>query len=59
MERSHRNKVQKHFRRDLDGKRIICLDIPDDYAFMDDGLVRLLQARMSRHLPMRALNEGK
>jgi predicted protein tyrosine phosphatase len=52
MERSHRNKVQKRFRNDLNGKRIICLDIPDDYEFMDFGLVRLLEARMSRHLPM-------
>ena len=51
MERSHRNKVQKRFRSALDGKHIICLDIPDDYDFMDPGLVRLLRARMSRHLP--------
>lgn len=51
MERSHRNKVQKRFRTDLNGKRIICLDIPDDYEFMDPGLVRLIKARMIRHLP--------
>lgn len=54
MEKAHRSKVQKRFRRDLNGKRIICLDIPDDYAFMDPDLVRLLQSRMSRYLPARA-----
>ena len=52
MEKSHRNKVQKRFGRSLGKKRIICLDIPDDYEFMDPGLVRLLEARMARHLPM-------
>jgi len=52
MERAHRNKLQKRFRTDLHGKRIICLDIPDNYEFMDPDLIRLLQARMSRHLPM-------
>lgn len=52
MERSHRNKVQNRFRSALGNKRIICLDIPDEYEFMDPGLVRLLEARMIRHLPM-------
>ena len=51
MERAHRTKVQGRFRKALNGKRVICLDIPDDYDFMDEGLVRLLQGRMSRHLP--------
>lgn len=52
MEKTHRNKVQKRFNRALGGKRMICLDIPDDYDFMDPGLIRLLEARMARHLPM-------
>jgi len=51
MERVHRNKLQKRFRRMLADKRVICLDIPDEYEFMDPGLVRLLEARMARHLP--------
>lgn len=52
MERTRRIKVQKRFRTDLNGKRVICLDIPDDYEFMAPELVRLLVARMSRHLPI-------
>ncbi|MFZ5706124.1 MAG: low molecular weight protein tyrosine phosphatase family protein [Pseudomonadota bacterium] len=52
MERAHRSKVQKRFRRALGGKRVICLDIPDDYEFMDPELIRLLEVRMARHLPM-------
>jgi predicted protein tyrosine phosphatase len=57
MEKAHRNKVQKRFRSRLGGKRVVCLDIPDDYAFMDPDLVRLLQARMARYMPMAAPRE--
>lgn len=51
MERQHRAKVQRRFRAALRGQPIICLDIPDDYAFMQPELVALLKARMARHLP--------
>jgi predicted protein tyrosine phosphatase len=50
MEKVHRTKVQRDYRKVLDGKRVICLDIPDNYALMDPALVKLLQARLSRHL---------
>lgn len=51
MERQHRTKIQKRFRNALSGQRIICLDIPDDYDFMEPALVHLLKQRMARHLP--------
>lgn len=51
MEKQHRNKLQKRFAASLKSKRIVVLDIPDDYDFMDDELIRLLHARMRRHLP--------
>ena len=51
MERQHRSKLQKQFRTSLKDKRIVCLDIPDDYEFMDPDLVRLLEARLARHIP--------
>ncbi len=50
MERPHRNRLQKKFRKALRG-RVICLDIPDDYEFMDEQLVRLLKAKVIPHLP--------
>jgi predicted protein tyrosine phosphatase len=52
MEKSHRHKLQKRFRADLKDQRVICLDIPDEYEFMDEGLVRLLKAKVSRFLPL-------
>ena len=51
MEKSHRSKIQRGFRSSLGGKRMICLDIPDQYGFMDPQLVKLLQDRLRRHLP--------
>lgn len=51
MERRHRSKLAQTFRRDLRGKRIVCLDIPDDYDYMDAALVQVLETRVVRYLP--------
>ena len=51
MERAHRSRLCARYKADLGGKRVICLDIPDDYAFMDPELIRLLKAKVPRHLP--------
>jgi len=51
MERAHRKKMQMKFRAQLKNKRLICLDIPDNYQFMDDQLVALLKAKVPLHLP--------
>jgi predicted protein tyrosine phosphatase len=51
MEKAHRTKLTRQFRARLKDKRVVCLDIPDDYAFMDPALVRILENRVSRFLP--------
>jgi len=51
MEKAHRTKLSKKFRAHLDGKRVICLDIPDEYDYMDPVLVQLLRQKVSRFLP--------
>jgi predicted protein tyrosine phosphatase len=51
MEKAHRNKLLSKFREHLRDKRIVCLDIPDDFDYMDPELVRLLKARVPRFLP--------
>lgn len=48
MEKAHRNKLSKRFRKYLNGKRVVCLDIPDDYDFMQPELVKLLEVRVGR-----------
>jgi predicted protein tyrosine phosphatase len=50
MERAHRTKLQQRFGKSLGKARVVCLDIPDDYEFMDPALVRLLETRVQRYL---------
>jgi predicted protein tyrosine phosphatase len=50
MEKTHRSKLARNFRRHLNDKRVICLDIPDDYEFMDPTLVRILETKAGRFL---------
>jgi predicted protein tyrosine phosphatase len=50
MEKTHRTKLSRRFRKYLNGKRVICLDIPDDYDYMDLALVKLLEAKAGRFL---------
>jgi predicted protein tyrosine phosphatase len=57
MERAHLNKLRSKFRRSIGPRRIVCLDIPDEYEFMDPGLIQLLQAKMQRHLPSRPVED--
>lgn len=42
MEEKHKTQITAKFRRNLGGKRIYVLDIPDEYQFMDSELVDLL-----------------
>jgi len=46
MERAHRNKLARTFRPFLRDKRVVCLDIPDQFEYMDPALVRLLEAKV-------------
>ena len=51
MERRHAARLRQRFDPALfEGKRLVCLDIPDDYGFMDPDLVALLEAAVSEHL---------
>jgi predicted protein tyrosine phosphatase len=52
MEKQHRNKLQKNFKPELRSKHIVCLDIPDEYEFMSPDLIRLLNTKMARFLPI-------
>ena len=53
MERSHRNKVSKKFKSFLRNRKLVCLDIPDEYDRMDPVLVRLLEIGVSKHVRLR------
>ena len=51
MEKSHRTKLNRKFRRYLGGKRIVVLDIPDNYDYMDSVLVEMLKRRCAQYMP--------
>lgn|SRR5690606_16759604 len=52
MEKSHKQKVSQKFKALLEGKKLVCLDIPDNYERMAPALVRLLQNRVAKHVPL-------
>jgi predicted protein tyrosine phosphatase len=50
MEQDHRSKLSASFKSYLDKQRIVCLEIPDRYQFMDPELVRILRERVPKFL---------
>lgn len=50
MEKAHRKRLSTKFRRFLNGKRIICLDIPDNYEYMQAELIQLLEVKAGKFL---------
>ena len=50
MERVHRDKLSKMFRAHIKDQRVVCLDIPDRYGFMEPALIELLEAKVAPHL---------
>ncbi len=51
MEAAHGAKMKRAFGTQLRGKRVVCLDIGDDYTLMQPELVRLLWERVPRSVP--------
>ncbi len=50
MEKFHRSRLSRRYGKHLKAQRVICLDIPDKFAYMDERLVQLLKATVQRHL---------
>ncbi|MEA5574339.1 low molecular weight protein tyrosine phosphatase family protein [Calothrix sp. UHCC 0171] len=46
MEKVHRQKLSQKFQPFLKGKRIICLDIPDEYDYMNADLIKILKSKV-------------
>lgn len=54
MERSHKRRIATRFKEHLAGKRVVVLDIPDEYDFTDEALVRLLRRKVAPLLQLPA-----
>lgn len=48
MEKRQLARLRMLFPRLVPGKRLVCLDVPDDFKFMQDELVALLRSRIGR-----------
>jgi predicted protein tyrosine phosphatase len=48
MEKSHRVRLNKRFKKYLSGKRVVVLNIPDEYEYMEPALVEIIKARCAR-----------
>ncbi len=46
MEKKHRTKLAREFSIHLRDKRVICLNIPDKYGYMDEELIRILKEKI-------------
>jgi predicted protein tyrosine phosphatase len=52
MEKSHVNRLRRKFPEALDGKRVVCLHIQDDYEFMHPDLLDELRAKLGHHVTL-------
>jgi len=50
MEKVHRNKLTSKFKAEFKTTRLVVLDIPDNYDYMDPELVRILKAKVPRYV---------
>ena len=50
VEQKHKQRLKERFRRELAGKKIVFLDIPDIYQYMDPDLVEILTSKVAPYL---------
>ena len=49
MEKKHVRRIKDKYNDVIEGKTVVCLNIPDDYEYMDEELVEILEASMDRY----------
>ncbi|MEG4627171.1 methyltransferase domain-containing protein [Microcoleus sp. w1-18aA5] len=52
MEKKHGDRLRSKFPESLEGKKVICLQIPDNYEYMEPELIELLQAKLNPYMAM-------
>ncbi|MBQ8967812.1 protein tyrosine phosphatase [Ruminococcus sp.] len=50
MEKKHLRRIREKYPHILSGKKVICLNIPDEYGYMDEELISLLDSEVSGYL---------
>jgi len=52
MEKRHRRILEENFQEALVGKTIICLNIPDEYRYMEPALIDELKVGIAQHIEL-------
>ena len=50
MELEHAQELRRKFKEALEGKRVVCLNIPDTYGYMSLALVQELKKKLSDYV---------
>jgi len=50
MEKKHRQRMFEKFPNEISEKKIIVLDIPDEYKFMDKELIEEIEAKVKQYI---------
>jgi predicted protein tyrosine phosphatase len=50
MEKAHLSQLQEKFSKELEGKTVVSLHIPDDYVFMQPELVDELRSKLAEYV---------
>lgn len=50
MEKKHLNRIKEKYNDILLGKSVVCLHISDDYCYMDQDLIEILEAGVAEYL---------
>ena len=51
MEKVHRKKLNQSYQKHLKGKRLVVLNIPDNYPYLHPELIELLQKKCDPYFP--------
>lgn len=51
IEKKHKSRLSAQFKPHPSGKHVVCLNIADNYKFMEPALVKLLTGKVTPYLP--------
>jgi predicted protein tyrosine phosphatase len=50
MEKKHKERLSGNFPMEIKNKRLVILDIPDEYEYMDEELIEMIKVSVDPHL---------
>lgn len=50
MDKNQMNRLKTKFKHDIVNRRVVNLDVPDEYEYMDEFLIELLKRKATRYL---------